>query len=471
MHGCPRTVIQRSLPDGRGERAGRPRPAPLRGRRTGLATAVLLLVSLATSMIAPPAAAEPAIVDLGVLPGGYFSTAHDINNAGQIVGQSDASNASYAHPILWQDGMMLDLGTRGSGFGVAYGINDRGQVVGWTGIPFTPYTGAFLWEDGVMTDILRTNDRAYKINEDVQVVGSSNPSPSVAALLWEDGVTTTIAGGYAWDINERRQVAGTARRPMGSFCVYAFVWEGGTLTDLSDGTSCGSRAYAINDAGQVVGISGGRAVLWDHGATTDLGTLGADESQAADINNLGQIVGTRFLESGLRLAFLWEDGTMKDLETLPGGSWSTAYAINDLGQVVGAGDNETGDVHAVLWPDPAAVHDVAVTSSFADAVVAFAGTPVTVHATVRNEGNRAETFDVLAFAGSDVVGAVTVKDLAPGASGRVSITWDTSGHAAGLYAIRVEVVPVDQETDVADNAHSDDSVVLLPSPIGILGFP
>jgi probable HAF family extracellular repeat protein len=262
-------------------------------------------------MIAPPAAAEPAIVDLGVLPGGYFSTAHDINNAGQIVGQSDASNASYAHPILWQDGTMLDLGTRGSGFGVAYGINDRGQVVGWTGIPFTPYTGAFLWEDGVM----------------------------------------------------------------------------------------------------------------------------------------------------------------KDLETLPGGSWSTAYAINDLGQVVGAGDNETGDVHAVLWPDPAAVHDVAVTSSFADAVVAFAGTPVTVHATVRNEGNRAETFDVLAFAGSDVVGAVTVTDLAPRASGRVSITWDTSGHAAGLYAIRVEVVPVDQETDVADNAHSDDSVVLLPSPMGILGFP
>lgn len=68
---------------------------------------------------------------------------------------------------------------------------------------------------------------------------------------------------------------------------------------------------------------------------TDLGTLGGAASVARDINNLGEVVGWTNIGNGQRRAFLYRDGTMTDLGTLVGGSYSEAMAINDNSQVVG----------------------------------------------------------------------------------------------------------------------------------------
>ena len=67
-------------------------------------------------------------------------------------------------------------------------------------------------------------------------------------------------------------------------------------------------AAAINDAGDVVGTSGGRAVVWQAGAIQDLNlalprTSGWRLESASGINNLGQIVGTG-THDGLTRAFL-----------------------------------------------------------------------------------------------------------------------------------------------------------------------
>ena len=59
---------------------------------------------------------------------------------------------------------------------------------------------------------------------------------------------------------------------------------------------------------------------------TDLGTLRRLGSSANGINASGQVVGDADTSSGDNHAFLYSNGTMTDLGTLPGGSESSHTA-------------------------------------------------------------------------------------------------------------------------------------------------
>lgn len=134
---------------------------------------------------------------------------------------------------------------------------------------------------------------------------------------------------------------------------HSYVWSAGDLVDIGSlgGTGregrqlgpgrfliAGTYAHAINDRGQVVGVSetpdaGNHAFLWQDGKMTDLGTLGGTFSGAWDINNAGQVVGWAENAKGERRAFLWEaEHGMQELGTP--GLESRATAINDSGQIL-----------------------------------------------------------------------------------------------------------------------------------------
>ena len=137
---------------------------------------------------------------------------------------------------------------------------------------------------------------------------------------------------------------------------HAFQWRHGTLTDLGvlPGGS-NSFPYAIANGwvvgasengtfDSVLGIPEFDAVLWRNGQIQNLGTLGGNESLAGDVNERGQIVGFAANAvpdpssmAGLATEtrpFLWENGVMRDLDTL-GGTDGIAFLTNERGQIMG----------------------------------------------------------------------------------------------------------------------------------------
>jgi probable HAF family extracellular repeat protein len=74
----------------------------------------------------------------------------------------------------------------------------------------------------------------------------------------------------------------------------------------------------------------------------DLGDLGGGEARATSINAAGQVVGFSYLASYIlgdgcaeRRAFLYVDGVMTALPSLPGTRFAVSGEINDEGDVAG----------------------------------------------------------------------------------------------------------------------------------------
>lgn len=98
---------------------------------------------------------------------------------------------------------------------------------------------------------------------------------------------------------------------------------------------------------------------------TNLGAIGGDEaSHAYGINDAGQVVGYSQYANGGDRAFLYEDGTIIDLNTViapvPGLTLRDATAINDQGQIVGFGADARGNNFAFLLtptavPEPSSI--------------------------------------------------------------------------------------------------------------------
>lgn len=164
----------------------------------------------------------------------------------------------------------------------------------------------------------------------------------------------------AYAVNDAGEVVGWSNRP-GSGTHIATLWSNGDVVDLA--AMCAfcfgiSEAYDINDSGQAAGWSSAGAVRWNltAGTATRLAPLPGDSfSQAHAINNHGQVVGQSYGPASGWKAVLWEAGATSPVWLgvlgVPPGRLidSNAHDINDLGQVVGTSITAIGARHAFLW--------------------------------------------------------------------------------------------------------------------------
>jgi probable HAF family extracellular repeat protein len=160
---------------------------------------------------------------------------------------------------------------------------------------------------------------------------SSRQSWTVAALC---GVLITVAS-ISYGAGKKGGGGGTP-----SYSVTDLGTFGGTTSD----------AYGINGDGQVVGdatTAAGtyHAFVYDNGTMKDLGLAGTSATARA-INSSGQIVG--YYYDGAYEAFLYSGGKVTDLGNL-GGNYSAGYGISSTGQACGSADTTSNDEHAFLW--------------------------------------------------------------------------------------------------------------------------
>lgn len=322
--------------------------------------AIMLFVA-ATSAAPCTKGPKYRITELETPAGGILTSASAINNAGTVAGDVDG------RAVIWRKGRCIALDISRGESNVATAINDKDVVV----VEVTGFNGessrALVWKNGRTEDIGTLGGKWTEvsgINNKGQVVGASTCSDDTGCMIIWDArkglrVFEPLSGqtyGDICGINNKGQLVGQSAANK------AFIWQNGKMNTLPPVPGWEtSRARAINDKGVAVGESenvhesadvkaGLRACLWDrNGKVVDLGALGGASSQAFALNNKGQVVGM----SGM-VAFIWQDGKITDLNKLipPDFGWRliTAHGINDAGQIAADGQRDGYDRAFLLTP-------------------------------------------------------------------------------------------------------------------------
>jgi probable HAF family extracellular repeat protein len=291
-------------------------------------------------------------VDLGTL-GGSISVGYGLNNLGHVAGYAAAVGDTEFHAYVAIGQSLFDLGTLGGSVSAALAINDSGQSTGYSYLA-SGDSHAFIFSGGTMFD-LGTLGGSFSsgaaINSAGQVAGDASTANNSEnhAFLFSSGAMRdlgTLGGTYssASAVNSSGHVVGDSTL-QGDADTHAFFYDGTSLRDLGTLGGNYSTAYAINDAGQVIGdsslVDGYRGFIYSSGVLRDLGSLGGNFSSSWGLNALGQVVGVSSNASFRQRAFLWQNGTMTDLNSLlpanSGWELTGAFFINDRGHIVGNG--------------------------------------------------------------------------------------------------------------------------------------
>lgn len=314
-----------------------------------LITSFAMIIAMLLVSTAYADAVRYRIVDLGAplggtgVPFGIGNVGNSINDFGLIAGEADLPGSTNIHAELWIYGVPVDLGTLG-------GPN---SAVAW------PNRN----DDGVVAGISETADM-QPLGEQwscALAIFYSAPADGhvCRGFVWHDGHMMrlpTLGGdnGFTTGINDAREIVGwaedtihdptcTRNNQVLQFEAVMWVQKGGNYVAEELPPYTGDQdgaATAINQKGQVVGISGVCG-----------GAVGADTAEHMVIWQGGRVTGT--------------------IPTLGGAYWNTPMDINDQGEVTGfsdlAGDGVGApNFHAFFWSPKPFMCDGAITTATCD---------------------------------------------------------------------------------------------------------
>ena len=341
---------------------------------------IILITVCCAAILAPVQAQKPEAAkartqyQVSDLPGlgGTSNGGNSINDHTWVSGYARRPDRN-RHAALWRNSLLTDLGTLGG--------------------PNSSVTWNVKNTAGIIVGISQTADPQL-LGESWSSAAFYSPPNNVGYInlgfVWQNnqmrGLPNFPGGnnGFATGANNLGQVVGWAENGVqdpNCCCTQVLqfrpaVWTLGPTDQIQDlplilGDSSGA-ATAINDNGQIVGISGicdqavGRhtakhAVLWENGTVTDIYPNAPAPwwNTPTAVNQRGDVVGfagdPAFVEGDVLHAFMWtRDDGVRLLKPLPNRTPnhvdSEAYGINERRQVVGVScDADLVDCRAVIW--------------------------------------------------------------------------------------------------------------------------
>ena len=362
------------------------------------------------------AAQKYKVTDLGTLGGQSFGM--DIGQSGKVTGDSyiACSECALSHAFLYRNGIMLDLGTLpggsfSSGFGISEGERREGE---------------------------RRKELLVTGSSNFESCTFDNCSP-IHAVLFKNGNVIdlgTLPGGtdsQGYAVNREGDVTGWADDGQNQ---HPFLYTNGQMQDL--GTLPG-------------GVEGFGMDLTE-GESRDRDTRWANHR---DREQRVQVTGFSSTAAGFEHAFLYRNGKMHDLGTLPGGSSSAGYAINQDGLVTGYSSASDGNAHAILYSH-GVMHDLGTlpgrTESFGDdinrfgQIVGFSRAGFDSHAFLYSHGAMQDLNDLISPTSGWIL------EFANAINDRGQIT-GTGNHNGEEHAFRLNPISdpkIDEDGDDSD---------------------